>query len=588
MTEEKKNNQNGPAKKIPVSEGALKPEGVLKKENSSNDVEAVKKKAEELKLPFVDLSGREVPTEVLKEVPEEAASFYRFVPLAKKDGTLEIGMVNPEDLKAKEALRFIIRQSGLKAKIFVITPTDFVNILKQYRTLKGEVKKALQELEKELKAEGAVRPSRGKVEEIAKQISVEKPITKIVANLLRYATENRASDIHIEPIEKNLKIRFRIDGILSTGLTLPKEIHPAIVSRIKILSNLKIDETRVPQDGRFHANIGDKKIDFRVSTLPTIGGEKVVLRVLDPTVGLRTFAELGLHGYNLRVLEREIKRPFGMILITGPTGSGKTTTLYSILNELNQEAVNIVSLEDPVEYFIEGINQSQIRPEINYTFASGLRHILRQDPDVIMVGEIRDEETAGLAIHAALTGHVLLSTLHTNDAVGVIPRLVDMGIGSFLLPPSLNLMIAQRLVRRLCPNCRKEVSASPEISEIIEKELKKLPSFQKKDFPWEKPFKLYRSTGCKVCNHKGTKGRIALFEMLAMSPELEEIIIGKAISEAKIKSEAERQGMITMRQDGISKALRGLTSFEEVMRVVEEDSVEAEEKEKMEGKEKEK
>jgi len=533
--------------------------------------EAVKdiSKSKSLKAPFIDLANKNIPVEILKEIPEEAAAFYQFVPIARRENVLEVGMLDPDNLKAKEALRFIVRRSGLGVKMFTIDQVGLKNILKQYRTLRGEVKKALEELEKELKGEKKLKPIKGRVEDIAKKIVTEAPITKIVAVILRHATEGRASDIHIEPIEKDIKVRFRVDGILHTSLVLPKEIQPAIVSRIKILSNLKIDETRVPQDGRFHTIVGGKKIDFRVSTLPTASGEKVVMRVLDPSVGLRTFPELGLQGYNLGTLEVAIKQPFGMILLTGPTGSGKTTTLYAILNKLNQEGVNIVSLEDPVEYYIEGINQSQIRPEIDYTFASGLRHILRQDPDIIMVGEIRDEETASLAIHAALTGHVVLSTLHTNNAIGVIPRLIDMGIGVFLLPTSLNLGIAQRLVRRLCEHCRKEVAVSAQVSDIIEQELNKLTPKQRKDFPWKKPFKVYRAVGCKFCGNKGTKGRVALYEMLAMTPELEDII-NKDLSETKIKGEAQRQGMVTMKQDGIFKALQGSISFEEMLRAVEE------------------
>jgi len=540
-----------------------------KKDNQrENKIEAVKKRAQALKVPFIDLTGREISVEVLKEIPEEAANFYKFVPIAKEGKVLEIGMVEPDNLKAKEALRFITQRSGLEPKVSIISQIDFNNVLKQYRTLRSEVQKALRELKEEIETEEKIKPLKGETKEIAKKIVAEAPITKIVAVFLRHAIEGNASDVHIESTEKEVKIRFRVDGILYTSLILPKDIHSAIVSRIKILSDLKIDETRVPQDGRFHTTVGGKKIDFRVSTLPTSGGEKVVLRVLDPSVGLRKFVDLGLGGYNLEVLEKEIKQPFGMVLITGPTGSGKSTTLYAILNKLNQEGVNIISLEDPVEYYVEGINQSQIRPEIGYTFASGLRHILRQDPDVIMVGEIRDEETAELAIHAALTGHILLSTLHTNDAIGVIPRLVDMKIGSFLLPSSLNLIIAQRLVRRLCEKCKKAVAVSDKVNEMIEKELALLNPEHKKDFSWKKPFKIYRPTGCKFCNNKGTKGRIALYEMLRMSPQLEVIIAGE-LNEPRIKEEAERQGMITMKQDGIFKALQGIISFEEMLRVIE-------------------
>jgi len=543
-----------------------------KKENikeTDKETAVVKSRSEALKVPFIDMTGKKIPIEALKEIPEEAAAFYQFIPLAKRENVLEIGMVNPDDLRAKEALRFIVRRRELKSKVYIIAPTDFKKVLKQYRSLRGEVQKALKELKKELVKEEKVRPAGEKVEEMAKKIVTEAPITKIVAVILRHAIEGGASDVHIEATEEKIKVRFRVDGILYIGLLLPKEIQPAVVARVKILASLKIDETRIPQDGRFHTVIAGKRIDFRVSTLPTASGEKVVMRVLDPETGLRNFEQIGLRGYNLNTLESATKKMFGMILLTGPTGSGKTTTLYAILNKLNKEGVNIISLEDPVEYFIEGVNQSQIRPEIEYTFASGLRHVLRQDPDIIMVGEIRDEETAALAIHAALTGHIVLSTLHTNNAIGVIPRLVDMGIGPFLLPPSLNVAIAQRLARRLCAHCKKEVIASPKASVMLEEELEKVSPVHKKEFAWKKPFKIYQAAGCKFCGNKGSRDRIAFFEMLAMTPQMENII-NTSLTESKIKEESHRQGMITMKQDGVSKVLQGLVSFEEMLRVVEE------------------
>lgn len=520
-------------------------------------------------MPFADLTSKEISVEILKEIPEEAAVFYQFVPIAREKDILEVGMVNPDDLKAREALRFIALRSQLEPKIFIITPADFQNIIRQYRTLRSEVEKALKELEKELKGGEAETAAKIKPEEMAQRITAEAPVTKIVAVILRHATEGRASDIHIEPAEDGVKVRFRVDGVLYKSLFLPKEVHSAILSRIKILSNLKIDETRIPQDGRFHTFIDKKKIDFRVSTLPTAAGEKVVLRVLDPSVGLKGFKELGLDGYNLKTLEAGIKKPFGMILITGPTGSGKSTTLYGMLNVLNQEGTNIVSLEDPVEYYIQGINQSQIRPEIGYSFASGLRHVLRQDPDVIMVGEIRDGETAGLAIHAALTGHIVLSSLHTNNAIGTIPRLIDMGISAFLLPSSLNLAIAQRLVKRLCEHCKKQITVSPQIAAIIEEAFSQPHLAEQKKLKWKKPYKVYQPQGCKFCGHKGTKGRIAVFELMIMTPQMEEVVI-KNPTETAIAEEAKRQGMLTMKQDGIFKALEGIISFEEMLKMVEE------------------
>jgi type IV pilus assembly protein PilB len=480
-------------------------------------------------------------------------------------------MLNPDDLKSQEAVRFIAENRKFTPKIYLITVTDFKNVLKQYRTLKEEVETALTELEKELATrEVPTEEGETKAESMLERVMAEAPITKIVAVILRHANEGRASDIHIEPTEDRLKIRFRVDGILYTSLLLPKAIQPAVVSRIKILSSLKIDETRIPQDGRFHSVIAGKKIDFRVSTFPTSFGEKVVLRLLDPSSGLMGFEQLGLFGRNKKMVEEAIEKPFGMILLTGPTGSGKTTTLYSILKALNEESVNIVSLEDPVEYYIEGVSQSQIRPEIDYTFASGLRSILRQDPDIIMVGEIRDTETADLATHAALTGHIVLSTLHTNNAIGVVPRLIDMGVQSFLIPSSLALAMSQRLVRRLCNECKKPVDVPPRIKQLLEKKIRDFSDQLKKDIADLdlKNIKIWRAPGCKFCSQKGTKDRIAIYEVLMMTPQLEKITI-EGPTEAKIKEEAKRQGMVTMEQDGIIKVLQGLVSFEELMGAVE-------------------
>ena len=526
-------------------------------------------KAELLKVPFKDLAGYKPGAEILKLVPLEAAQHYRFIPLNvdKEKMVLEVGMLNPEDMDAEEALKFIAHRHNLTPKSYVITLSDFRTILKEYSSLQGEIKEALTELRKELEKEEKKLSKEEEKEKIEK-IAEEAPISKVVALIIKHAIEQGASDIHIEPSEKSIRVRFRIDGILYTNLTLPIRIHLAIVSRIKILSHLKIDETRKPQDGRFFTQSGKKKIDFRISTFPTYAGEKVVMRLLDPTIGLRELSDLGLESRNLEALKRAIQKPHGLILLTGPTGSGKTTTLYSILHILNEEGVNIVSLEDPIEYYIDGINQSQVRPEIGYTFATGLRHILRQDPDKIMVGEIRDNETAALAVHAALTGHLVLSTLHTNDALGVIPRLIDMGIDRYLLPPTLILAIAQRLVQRLCPNSRREMKPSPEMLNLIKRELVAIPPEQLKKANVKEPYVLYEPKPSRECP-KGTKGRIAVYEMLEMTPELEEIIL-KEPSESRIREEAKRQGMITMLQDGILKALRGIVGLEEVKKEVEE------------------
>ena len=524
-------------------------------------------KSEELKIPLKEIRDGEVSLEVLKLIPEETAQFYQMIPLIKKDDTVEIGMVYPEDLKAQEALKFLARQGNFSPEIFLITPSLLNNLLKQYRTMGGEVTEALEELESELKLETVGR-KRTKTPELETLVE-EAPISRVVATVLKNAVEREASDIHIEPTKEKLRIRFRLDGVLHPVIFLPLKILPAVVSRIKILSNLKIDETRVPQDGRFTTKVNDKEIDFRVSTFPTTLGEKVALRILDPSKGVQEFEKLGLEGRNLEAVKNAIKKPYGLILVTGPTGSGKTTTLYAVLNLLNREGVNIVTLEDPVEYFIGGINQSQVKPEIGYDFASGLRQILRQDPNIIMVGEIRDEETASLAIHAALTGHIVLSTLHTNNALGVIPRLVDLRIKPYLISPSLALAIAQRLVRRLCPDCKKQVKPEKAIEELILKEIEAIPPLIKKDIKVSKPLYLFEKVGCKKCENSGYKGRIAVFEILEMTKNLGEIIL-KDLSEAKIKEEAMLQGMITMKQDGILKALKGVTTVEEVLRVAEE------------------
>ncbi len=521
-------------------------------------------KSENLNIPLKKVVIDNVSLDALALIPEETARYYSMIPFDKKNNSLEIGMVYPEDLKAQEALKFLARQGKFTYKVFLITPTNFAKILKQYRGLKKEVGRALEELKIELATE--VEGKKIKTQAEFARLAEEAPITKIVAVILRHAVEGKASDIHIEPTKKQLRIRFRLLGELYSSIFLPFKIHPAVVARIKILSNIRIDESRIPQDGRFSTIINDEQIDFRVSTFPTTLGEKVAIRVLDPSVGLKGFEELGLTKRNIKILKQAIARPYGLILVTGPTGSGKTTTLYAILNLLNKEGVNIVSLEDPAEYFIEGINQSQVKPQIGYDFAQGLRHVLRQDPDIIMVGEVRDSETASLVIHAALTGHVVLSTLHTNNAMGVVPRLIDMGLEPYLISPCLSMIIAQRLVRRLCDSCKKEIKPSKKFEEIILKEIKTIPSEVKKDIKIKTPMKIWKADGCTKCNKSGFSGRIGLFEVLSMTTQFVDII-AKQPSEEKILKEAKRQGMITMRQDGMLKVLNGVTTIEEVIRV---------------------
>ena len=516
-------------------------------------------KTEVFGIPTKKLDGGRVTFDILRYVPEESARHYKFVPLGMAEGVLEIGMLDPADLDGREALQFIASKLNLPFRVYLISRSDFNAVMQGYRGLGGEVTKVLGELEVALQEE--VAPKREFTET---KISEEAPVTKMVAVMLKHATEGRASDIHIEPSRDQLRIRFRVDGVLYTSLLLPMKVHEAVVSRIKILTNMQLDEKRKPQDGRFSARIENREIDFRVSTFPTTFGEKVAIRILDPETGVRSLPDLGLDGRNLEAVEEGLKRPYGLILITGPTGSGKSTTLYAMLQLLNQERYNVVSLEDPVEYNIQGVNQSQVRPEIDYDFAFGLRSILRQDPDMIMVGEIRDKETAQLAIHAALTGHLVLSTLHTNTAVGVVPRLVDMGVDPFLIAPTLILAIGQRLVRTLCKDSRRELLVTGSVKDRLDKELAELPEALRKKIKF--PKEIYQALPSASCP-KGTRGRIAAFEVLAMTPELSEIIL-KSPTEADIMREARRQGMIMMREDGIMKVLSGKVGLEELTEVI--------------------
>jgi len=534
---------------------------ILEKEIVSEDF-LFKLKSDYLEIPLKTIDPKSVPLEVLELIPQETANNYKMVSLSREDKTLDVGMVFPEDLDAQEALKFLARRGSFDYKVFLITLNTFNQFLKQHQTLRKEVGKALEELEEEMKVKKAVGKS-----EIERLVE-EAPIAKVVAVILRYASEGKASDIHIEPAKDKLRIRFRLLGSLYSSIFLPLRVHTAVVARIKILSNLKIDETRIPQDGSFSAKVGGQNIDFRVSTLPTTLGEKVAIRVLNPLTGLKKLEDLGLFPRDRNVVEKMIKKPYGLILATGPTGCGKTTTLYTILQFLNREGVNIITLEDPVEYFIEGINQSQIKPDIGYDFAKGLRHILRQDPDIIMVGEIRDAETANLATHAALTGHIVLSTLHTSNALGVIPRLIDLGVQPFLIPSTLALIIAQRLVRRLCDKCKKKVKPKIAIKAMILKEIQGLPEEVKKDVQTE-PLFVWQPQSCKHCNDRGFSGMVGLFEILKMSSELAEIIL-KGVSEKQLRAEAQRQTMTTVRQDGILKVLKGITTIEEILRVTQE------------------
>jgi type IV pilus assembly protein PilB len=541
-----------------AEETGISVEKLLNAEGLS-DADILGAKGEALGLPAKKVSKEQIPFDILKEIPEEAARHYKFVPLALDEGVLEIGMVNPDDMEAREALQFIVSRLNLSFKFFLITENDLEMVLEGYKGLHGEVTKVLGELEMALAETGkGVVPEEFLKTEV--KFIEEAPITKMTAVILKHAISGKASDIHIEPIRDKLRVRFRVDGILYTSLLLPVSVHESIVSRIKILTNMKLDEKRKPQDGRFEARIEGRGIDFRVSTFPSFFGEKVVIRILDKTRGVRTLEEIGMSESQIKTVRESLKRPYGLILLTGPTGCGKSTSLYAMLQELDREKYNVVSLEDPIEYSIEGVNQSQVKPEIGYDFANGLRSILRQDPDMIMVGEIRDKETATLAIQAALTGHLVFSTLHTNNAAGVIPRLVDMGVDPFLIAPTILLAIAQRLARTLCPDSRKEIPITAPIKERIEQEMAEMPATVKKTI--EIPEKIYQGVPSPFCP-QGARGRTGIFEILKETPELENVILTNPVK-AAIMKEARRQGMLTMREEGLLKLFNGTIGFEEM------------------------
>lgn len=519
---------------------------------------------DDLKVPTKELGDEHIAAAVLRHVPEDAASYYQLVPMAVKDGVLEVGMVDPDNMEARDALQFIASKSDMPFKIFKITAEQFTKAFEGYKGISGAVDEALEEYKTTSGDSGTGSetvigsPAAKRKAEDASLVE-EAPVTKIVGVILQHAIGGNASDIHIEPMAGKVRVRFRVDGILYTSLLLPVTVHNAVVSRIKILTNMKLDEKRKPQDGRFSAKVEGKQIDFRVSTLPTFFGEKVVIRILDPDHKFVTLETLGLNERVVNSIRNALKRPYGMILLTGPTGSGKTTTLYSMLNEIDKEKYNTVSLEDPIEYDITGVNQSQVQPEINYTFANGLRSILRQDPDIIMVGEIRDKETAKLAIQAALTGHLVLSTLHTNTAAGAIPRLIDMGVEPYLIPPTLNLVISQRLVPILCDSKQTEPLADS-LKMMLDKELEDLPPEHRSKLAI--PAQVYKAVPSSSCP-SGTRGRTAAAEFFEMDKDLEKIVL-KNGGQTDIYKLLRSKGFLSIREDAMQKAFAGQIAFEEV------------------------
>lgn len=528
--------------------------------------DVVKAKAITMGVPYVDLSSVKVDQNILKNITKELAKKYMAVPFGFSGNMLNVAMTNPNNV---QIIEFIERKSSFRANPYMASEEGILKVIDQYQDLTAEVSEALKSIE----IAPTINISGSTKEEIGDMVQ-DAPVTRAVNTILEYAAKSHASDIHIEPQENALKIRYRIDGILRETMSLPIHLESALVSRIKILSSIKIDEHRVPQDGRFDVNVESHQIDVRVSVSPTVHGEKVVMRLLDKSGGVISLEKLGLRGEPFKLIEGGIKRPHGMILSTGPTGSGKTTSLYAILTKINTPEVNIITLEDPVEYQVTGVNQIQVNTAVGLTFASGLRSILRQDPDIIMVGEIRDSETADLAVQSALTGHTVLSTLHTNSASGVLPRLLDMDIEPFLIASTVSTVIGQRLVRKLCVKCKEEYKATPSLVTAIQKTVgnilpadeagKKRMGYENIPLKSDQEFTLYRPKGCPQCSQTGYTGRIGIFEVFNMSPAMERLVVAHATT-TEIQKEAVSAGMITMRQDGFLKALEGTTTIEEVI-----------------------
>lgn len=535
-------------------------EEILYERKVVEEADVARVKSELLGIPYKKVETDKIGEDLLKLISFETANTYKIIPIEKKDKLFVVGMFHPEDLRAQEAAKFVAKKEGVSLGVYLISFSDLNSVLRKYAPFESELQVAVREI-------GELKEDRRDMELEGGGTRDDAPIIKIVASTLREAVESKASDIHIEPQKDRLRIRLRIDGELKEVSSLPPALSQPILSRVKVLARLKLDESRIPQDGRFRTFIFGRDIDYRVSTFPTPSGEKVAIRVLDSATGLKGLDQLGLSEWHAEIVGDAVTRPYGMVLVSGPTGSGKSTSLYAVLQRFNNDEYNVVTLEDPVEYFMDGVNQSQVRPEIGYTFASGLRQILRQDPDVIMVGEIRDSETANLAVNAALTGHVVLSTIHTNNAIGVIPRLTDLKVEPFLLSSALNLMISQRLVVQLCPECKVPRPAPPDISKLIDDSLRMLPEEMQKKVKFRAPYTLFKAepkATCKICKGKGTAGRLALFEMFSMTRELGDLVT-KGFTEGTLLDEAKRQGFISLRQDGILKALDGRVPLEEVL-----------------------
>jgi len=521
-----------------------------------------------LNIPYVSFIDNPPKDKIVKIIPHDTEIFYKLFSFEQDGTALKVAVTDPTNLQALEALEFLSKKEGYNIQLYITDEDSFHSVMNKGIDMGKVVNEALASIQQKAKEEQKKDTQDDKDKEKSlQQLIQEAPISKIVDVMLTNAIDAGASDIHIEPSDKDVRVRYRIDGILNIALILPSNVLSAIVSKIKILSNLKIDESRLPQDGRFHYETISRTVDLRVSILPNVNGEKIVMRILDKTTKVPSMQELGFRGKALEVAKESLTKTTGIVLITGPTGSGKSTTLYAVLSNLNTANVNIVTLEDPVEYFMEGVNQTQINADIGLTFASGLRSILRQDPNIIMVGEVRDRETAELAVQSALTGHLVFSTLHTNSAVGAIPRLIDMGVEPFLLAASLTAIGAQRLVRKICPDCKEEIPVTPAIEAMIKKQLNGVSAAELEGLDLSH-MKIYKGKGCSKCHNTGFRGRIAIIEMMGINAAIQSLLIGHVTSNQDIAAEAVKSGMITMQQDGFIKVLQGVTAYEEVFRVI--------------------
>jgi len=537
---------------------------VLKTINRGAEERETQIKALASEMPYVNLFGYPVDLQVLALVPRELAEETRAIAFFKTGNELRVGIVNPNNLAAKDKIEKIAREKKLKVVFSLISESNFLYGLELYRKIQTEVEVA-EDIEVKVEDISRFQEKIKTLQDVSKSLKTTST-TDLINTVFAGAIIGRASDIHLEPVEKEVKVRYRIDGVLDDIAELDKEIYPTVLSRIKFLAKMKLNITDVPQDGKFSVRSLGRRFDIRVSSLPTPSGESLVMRLLDQRQRVLTLEELGLMGKSLGDVEKAIRKTNGMILSCGPTGSGKTTTLYAFLGKLNTEDRKIITIEDPIEYKLPGISQSQVDPEGEYTFANGLRSIVRQDPDIIMVGEIRDQETADIAVNAALTGHLMLSTLHTNDASGAIPRLIDMGVQPFLLASGLSVIIAQRLVRRVCEGCVEESPITNGQLDKIKSVVEKTPEEIKKEIDLSKVKTLRKGKGCQECNGTGYKGRIGLFEVLVVTKEMKKIIHEGGSGDV-VKGLALKEEMVTVEQDGILKVLDGVTTLEEVERV---------------------